>query len=390
VSWVDAVIIVWVLLAAIRGRALGAITQLLGLVGFVAGIALGAVIAVSVATRLHVGVERTIVTVCVVLGIGMLGAIAGNVLGRWANVAMRRLHLGTIDAVAGALVAAAGALLSAWLVAGLFTQTSISWLTAPIQHSAVLTAVDDIMPPVPGVIAHAEAFLSTEVFPRVFVNLIQPQTNAVRLPSVRVAAALARPAAPSVLKVLAAGGCGVAREGTSFVVAPGLVMTDAHVVAGEPEIQVDAPRGVEDVSLVLFDPTLDVAVLRVRGLALAPIPLVTTTAPRGTAAAIVGYPEDGPRTLQPAGVAGSFTAEGRDIYGSTLVDRAIYAVTATVRPGNSGSPLLVADGAIGMVFSRSLSQSNTGYALRASALAADVRRAEATRGTVGAGACTPG
>jgi hypothetical protein len=390
VSWIDAVIIVWVLLGAIRGRALGAITQLLGLIGFVAGIAIGALVAVPIATRLSIGAERSIVTVCVVLGIALLGAIAGHVLGRWANVLMRRLHLGTIDAVAGAVVAAAGALLSAWLVAGLFTQSSVSWLTRPIQHSAVLTAVDAVMPPVPSVIAHAEALLSTAVFPRVFVNLIQPQTSAVQVPSRQAAVAIAGASASSVLKVLASGGCGLAREGTSFVVGDGLVMTDAHVVAGEPDLRVDTPRGPVKSSLVLFDPALDVAVLRVPGLTLAPVHLDAHAVGRGTPAAVVGYPEDGPRTIQPAGIAASFTAEGRDIYGSSLVDRAIYAVTASVRPGNSGSPLLAGGAAIGMVFSRSLSQSSTGYALRASALEPDVERAIAASRTAGAGACTQG
>jgi hypothetical protein len=396
VSWIDAVIIVWVLLAAIRGRALGAITQLLGLVGFVAGIAIGALVAVPIASRLSVGAERTVVTVCVVLGIAMLGAIAGHVLGRWANVAMRRLHLGSVDAVAGAIVSAGGALLSAWLVAGLFTQSSVSWLTRPIQHSAVLTAVDAIMPPVPYVIAHAEALLSTAVFPQVYVNLIQPQTSAVPVPSSQDAVALAGSSVGSVLKVVAVGGCGVAREGTSFVVARGLVMTDAHVVAGEPKLRVDTPRGAVDASLVLFDPELDVAVLGVPQLRVVPVGLDVGTVGRGTPAAVVGYPEDGPRTTEPAGIAGTLTAEGRDIYGSGLVDRAIYAVTALVRPGNSGSPLLVDGKAVGMVFSRSLSQSNTGYALRASAIEPDLARAvrltrfKAWHGTVGSGACTPG
>jgi uncharacterized membrane protein required for colicin V production len=390
VSWVDAVIIVWVVLGAVRGRALGAITQVLGLAGFVVGIAVGALVAVPIGNRLHVGTERTVVTVCVVLGAALLGGIAGNVLGRWANVFLRRLHLGAVDAVGGAIVAAAGALLSAWLVAGLFTQSSVSWLTRPIQHSAVLTAVDAVMPPVPSVLAHAEALLSTVVFPQVFVNLIQPQTSAVHVPTSGAAVAIAGASTSSVLKVLASGGCGVTREGTSFVVEPGLVITDAHVVAGEPDLRVDTPNGAVRATLALFDPELDVAVLRVPHLSLAPIALENATVHRGTAAAVVGYPENGPKTIEPAGVAGSFTAEGRDIYGSNLVERAIYAVTASVRPGNSGSPLLVGGEAIGMVFSRSLSQSDTGYALRASGLETDVSRAIAAHGTVGAGACTPG
>ncbi len=232
-SWVDAVIIVWVVLAAIRGRSLGALAQLLGLVGLVAGLAVGAVIAVPVAARLDVGVARTVVTAGIVLGAALLAAIGGNVLGRWANVAMRRAHLGSVDAVAGAVLAALGALLSAWLVAGLFTESSVSWLARPIQASAVLTALDAVMPPLPSVISRAEAFLSSEVFPVAFAAGTEPSTSSVAVPTQRVANAIAASTASSVLKVVASGGCGVTREGTSFVVAPGLLITNAHVVAGE-------------------------------------------------------------------------------------------------------------------------------------------------------------
>jgi hypothetical protein len=389
-SWVDIVIVVWVVLAAVRGRSLGALTQLLGLVGFVVGLALGAVIAVPVAGRFHIGVARTGLIAGIVLGVAILAAIGGNVLGKWANIAMRRLRLGTIDAVAGAAVAALGALLSAWLVAGLFTQSSVNWLAGPIQRSVVLTAIDAVMPPVPAVVARAEAFLSTDVFPVAFAEVTQPTTTSVKVPSQGAAQAIARRASSSVLKVEASGGCGEQRDGTSFVVAPGLLITDAHVVAGEPTIIVETVRGPRVAQLLVFDPALDVAILRVPRLALPVIQLVGAVATVGTASAIVGYPGGGPQTSLPAGVAGTFSAQGRDIYGGGLVTRPIYAVTADVRPGNSGSPLVVSGGAIGMVFSRSLAQANLGYALRSSALVPDVRIAERTSSTVGSGACTPG
>jgi hypothetical protein len=390
VSWVDVVIVIWVVLAAVRGRSLGALTQLLGLVGFVVGLAVGAVIAVPVAARFHVGVARTGLIAGIVLGVAILAAIGGNVLGKWANVAMRRLKLGAIDALAGAAVAALGALLSAWLVAGLFTQSSVNWLAGPIQRSAVLTAIDAVMPPVPSVVARAEAFLSTDVFPVAFAEVTQPTTTSVTVPSQATADAIARRAARSVLKVQASGSCGERRDGTSFVLAPGLVVTDAHVVAGEPTLVVMTPEGQRTAQLVVFDPKLDVAILRVGHLSLSAVPLVGAIASVGTPAAIVGYPGGGPQTSQPAGVAGALSAQGRDIYGGGLVTRPIYAVTATVRPGNSGSPLVDRLGAIGMVFSRSLAQGNLGYAIRASALVPDLRLAEHAHGSVANDACTPG
>lgn len=389
VSWVDIVIIVWVALAALRGRSLGALTQLLALVGFVAGLAIGAVVAVPIASHLHVDVARTVVTVCVVLGIATLGAIGGNTLGKWANVTMRRLHLGTVDAIAGAAVAALGALLSAWLVAGLFTQSSVGWLARPIQHSAVLTTLDAVMPPVPSVIARAQAFVSNEVFPLAFAAVTQPSTTSVPLPTTAAATELAARTAPSVLKVAASGGCSETRVGTSFVVAPGLVITNAHVVAGEPVVTVSVGSHDVKASLVVFDPSLDVAVLRVPGLSRPPVALDPRVVATGTKAAVIGFPGGGPKTAVPAGIAGALTAQGRDIYGGGLANRAIYAVTATVLPGNSGSPLVTRNAAVGMVFSRSLSQTGLAYAIRSSSLVQAVARAVHETGTVAPGACTP-
>jgi hypothetical protein len=390
VSWVDLVIIVWVALAALRGRSLGALTQLLSLVGFVAGLAIGAAVAVPIAGRLHVDVARTVVTVGVVLGAAVLGAIGGNTLGKWSNVTMRRLHLGSVDAVCGAVVAALGALLSAWLVAGLFTQSSVGWLARPIQHSAVLTALDAVMPPVPSVIARAQAFVSNEVFPVAFAAVTQPTTTSVQLPTTSETDALAARVESSVLKVVASGGCGVTRDGTSFLVAPDLLITNAHVVAGETMLSVDDGGAVIDPTLVVFDPSLDIAILRVPGLALRPIPLHAALVPTGTKGAVVGFPGGGPRTATPAGVAGALAAQGRDVYGGGLVTRPIYAVTASVLPGNSGSPLISGNAAIGMVFSRSLSQPGLAYALRASALVGAVTRASRLTTPVGSGACAPG
>jgi S1-C subfamily serine protease len=390
VSWIDLVIIAWVVLAAVRGRALGAVAQLLGLAGFLLGLAIGAAIAVPIAARLDVGAARTIITIGIVLGVATLAGIGGNVLGRWASVSMRRLHLRSVDAVAGAAVAGLGALLSAWLVAGLFTQSSVSWLATPIQRSAVLTAIDAVMPPVPAVIARAQAFLSTEGFPEAFAEITQPSTSSVQTPSPHATQLLAAPSGPSVLKVRASGGCGLDREGTSFVVARDLVITNAHVVAGEQVVHVTTAAGDEVATVVVFDPRLDVAVLRVATGSTAALSLAGSSASTGTPAAVVGFPGGGPRIAVPAGIAGSFEAEGRDIYGGGLVVRPIYAVTASVRPGNSGSPLVAGRTAYGMVFSRSVSQADLAYAIQSTALAGAVDAASTATTAVSTGACTPG
>jgi len=388
-SWIDIVVIVWAVAAAVRGRSLGALTQLLGFLGFVVGLAIGSVVAVPIAGRLTAGPLRTIVTLGIILGVAVLAGFGGRVLGKWANVTMRRLHLGSVDAVAGAAVGVLAALLSAWLVAGLFTQSSIGWLTGPIQRSAVLTTLDAVLPPLPAVVARAQAFLSTEAFPAAFAAITPPRTSSVSLPTPRGARDIAASVAGSVDKVLASGNCSVTREGTTFVVAPGLVVTNAHVVAGESHVDVVTSSGAVASTVVLFDPQLDVAILRVPGLQSRPVSLDAEPAAVGTHAAVVGFPENGARTAQPAGVAESFLAQGRDIYGGSLVTRPIYAVTATVLPGNSGSPLVAGGRAIGMVFSRSLTQTDLAYAIEASALVPEVRRAQLSPAAASTGACTP-
>jgi S1-C subfamily serine protease len=110
---------------------------------------------------------------------------------------------------------------------------------------------------------------------------------------------------------------------------------------------------------------------------------------RGTAAAVIGYPEDGPESIAPAGVAASLVAQGRDIYNEGLVTRSVYEIDATVLPGNSGGPLVAPDGSvIGVVFSRSTISSDVGYALASPAVLARVQSAETRTSPVGTGACT--
>ena len=123
-------------------------------------------------------------------------------------------------------------------------------------------------------------------------------------------------------------------------------------------------------------------------------PVDATVVPRGTTGVVLGYPGGGPLTPRKAGVAAAFQAVGLDIYGSSQTTREIYQLEAVVQPGNSGGPLVasgdpgVADGtAVGVVFARSTSNPNVGYALAMPAVSADVARAEASSRTVGTGSC---
>jgi S1-C subfamily serine protease len=266
-------------------------------------------------------------------------------------------------------------------------------LDRALQQSRIVRALDNVLPPIPTVFAGVERFLSQNGFPIVFSGL-PPQTAApVSLPTDAAARAAVVRAEGSTVQIAGAG-CGVIQEGSGFVVAPGVVVTNAHVVAGIPSPDVIDSTGRHATSVALFDPRLDIAVLRVRGLTDPPLPVDSTVVGRGTTGVVMGYPGGGPLTARKAGVAAAFEADGLDIYGSSQTTREIYQLDAVVQPGNSGGPLVasgdpgIANGTvIGIVFARSTSNTDVGYALAMPAVSADVARAESLHQTVGTGGC---
>ena len=303
---------------------------------------------------------------------------------------MKRWHLGAFDAGIGAVIGMVSILLSVWLIAGFLVQTQISWLNRSIDRSAVIRAVDTLLPPVPSAVAQVQSLLSSQGFPSVFAEITPPLAPPSLPPPPATAAVIAAPAVQSVNKIIG-NGCGGTVEGSSFVVAPHVVVTNAHVVAGIRSPTVIVAGVTYPASTVLFDPELDLAVLRTQAPLGPSLALDTATAVPATQSAIVGYPENGPLQVTAASVAASFEAVGRDIYGGNLVTRQVYELSARVLPGNSGGPLMGQGGVVlGVVFSRSTVDPEVGYALTASAVAADVARGQASRTSVSTGACASG
>jgi S1-C subfamily serine protease len=176
-------------------------------------------------------------------------------------------------------------------------------------------------------------------------------------------------------------------------VAPGLVVTNAHVVAGAHRISALDGAESEPARLVLFDPNLDLAVLRVPYLSLPPLSLDPHYVQRGAKAVVLGYPGGGPFNAQPAGVTLNFAPESTNIYGTANIQRDIYELQALVRPGNSGGPLVTARGeVIGVVFSRDANSPDVGFALASPGVLQRVKRAEVLPTTAHAdtGACIGG
>ena len=387
---IDIIVLVAVILAAIQGLRLGAVVQLFSFGGFLAGLCLGAVLASVTVRWVHTQSSRSVVALVTLLGVAAVCGTAGRIVGNLTFSWMHRGIIGMVDSALGLVVAVVASLLVAWLLANTFVNSSSLRLNASIDQSKIIRSLDAVLPAPPSLFSRVQAFLSSEGFPPVFAGLAPASAGPVNLPgSAQLQQAAARDGA-STVKIIGVG-CGQTQEGSGFVVAPGVVVTNAHVIAGIDRPMVQDVNGYHTTVVELFDPSYDLAVLRVAGLSERPLPLDPSTVARGVQAAVLGYPEGGPFTAVAAGVLAEFQAEGRDIYGQGLTVRDVYEIQALVRPGNSGGPLVEPNGdVIGVVFSRSTTNNDIGYALTSPGVLSRARQAETATGAVGTGPCVAG
>ncbi|GGW81013.1 hypothetical protein GCM10010503_68010 [Streptomyces lucensis JCM 4490] len=385
----DLVLVLVVLLYAVSGYRRGLVAGCVSLAGFVGGAVVGVWVLPWVTDLVERGsAQATVLAVLTVL----VPAVAGHELASRLALRLRgeldRGPLRVADGIGGAAANSVAVLIVAWVAASVLGAAPSQPLTSAIRNSALLGAVQQAMPQTtPAWFSRATSALTEAGFPQVFNPFENESTARVARPtgdSVTPAAASAAKA--STVKIEGASGV-EGREGSGFVYAARHVMTNAHVVAGidRPSVRVGGVGQSYAARVVLFDPDRDVAVLYVPGLR-APVLRFDTSAVRGNPAVVAGYPQDGSLNLQAATVANRIRATGQNIYNTRAVTREIYSVRSTVRPGNSGGPLLTTDGRVfGMVFARSTSDTETGYVLTASEVAGDARRAAAATAPVDTG-----
>jgi S1-C subfamily serine protease len=277
------------------------------------------------------------------------------------------------------------------LVANVVTgDTNYLWLNSAVQRSDILRSVDQVFPPLPPLFARVRSFLNSEGFPAVFATLSGPNASRVHEPTDTQARHLGGLAAFSTVKIVGTA-CGYQQEGSGFVVGHGLVATNAHVVAGETQTEIVVGDTGYRATVVSYDPSFDLALLRTRAPLGPALTVDSQPVSRGTEGAVLGYPENGPLTVGPAGVAASVEAQGRDIYDNGLVTRSVYEIDASIRPGNSGGPLMGPNGqVIGVVFSRSTVAQGIGYALASPDVRRHIDAAAGHTAAVSTGGCVQG
>jgi S1-C subfamily serine protease len=386
---VDLVILIAIVFAVSSGYRRGFWLSLAQYAGLVLGVVIGAALAPVLmdAIKLTSSSMRSLGAVLILIVLGAIGSSAGYWVGE--PIRLRLLahpQSGRIDSVAGAIFSALAVLSVSWFLGLSLARLPSPQLSSAIQRSAVLRALDGIAPRPPGFLARVEAIIAGVNFAPVFSGLEPLGPSPQPLPA-SIDTAGVRNAESETLKIQGYG-CGGIVFGSGYPVGPGLVLTNAHVVAGTSGTTVRSPsmRSGLPARVVLFDSQRDVAILYVPRLALAPLP--EAGAGQGTQGAAIGYPGGGGEQASAAAVDREVRAEGRDIYGQQLVVRSIWIIQAQVVPGNSGGPLVDLSGSvIGVIFAASTSSPGTAYALTDAEVQPDIDQAQGRTSSVPVGPC---
>jgi len=386
---VDIVLCVILLVALIAGIQRGLLASL----GVLIGLAAGAVAAFWLMPIVNDAWPwqpwRPVAVVATGLVLLVVGASIGAAIGRLLRRGVDRIRLRWLDRLLGGVASIVVAALALSIVGSSVAATGTPYLSSALASSRVLGFIDAVTPtPVAAGIAQLRSAVLDEAIPQLGALLdldVQPTAPPVALDDPALAEAAASVARVSGV----AYACGRSSTGSGFVVAPDRVVTNAHVVAGVTTPIVELPgRTAREGTIVYFDPIVDLAVIAVPQLDAAPIPVVPTLGP-GTPGVVQGYPFGGPFTMVNAEVLSVGTVPVPDIYAEGASLREVYALAATVQPGNSGGPLLTAEGdAAGVVFARAEDDADRGYAMTTAELAPVVAQASALTGAVPSGRCT--
>jgi len=374
-DWIALALVVFTGLVGFRK---GLVASLLAITGIVAGAVIGARVAPAF---LHNGAHSPYAPLVGLGGAVICAAVLealGSMAGSFFRSGMRFPPLRAFDTAAGVVLGAAAGLALVWIIgAAALLLPGHRSLRESVQRSEVLRRLNDIVPPE----KLLNALARVDPFPSIAgpaIPVEPPTPEVVNNPVVRAAA-------PSIVRILGTA-CGLGISGSGWVAAPGLVVTAAHVVAGErttyvvpPGSQVRLPA-----EAVAFNPRNDLAVLSAPSLTAAPLHL--TDPQPGASVAIVGYPLNGPLDAEPGRIGRTASVLTDDAYGHGPVLRTITSLAGVIRHGNSGGPAIDSEGHVQVTVFAARIGGGGGYGVPAEV----VRKVLASaRGPVSTGECAP-
>ena len=373
----DVLVAAAALAAAVVGYRLGFAARVGSWIGLGLGLVVGVRLLPWVLGQLQTASRPFLVLVAglVVLGAAALGQAVGFALSERYLPRPRRPPAVAADRALGAVAGLLGCAALVWLALPLLAQVP-GWPAEQTASSRVARAFAEDLPTAPDASRIAEALLGPNGFPQVLDDLAPPGTVSPPAASgIRVA--VARSVARSVVKIQGIS-CQRVLDGTGFAVAPDLVVTNAHVVAGERSTTVLRDDGTaHSATVVAYDPERDLALLSVDGL---DRPALALSSPSvGERGGVFGHPHGAPLRIAPFEVTGRTAATGPDIYGTRIVTRQVLQLATALEPGDSGSALVDPAGhVIGVAFAAATDRPHLGYALDISELGAVLAQPHAT------------
>jgi S1-C subfamily serine protease len=346
----DWLAVAFIILLAYGGARRGLLVGGLSLVGVVAGLYLGGRLAPVIFSGSHSPYTPLVALAgALVLGIALetVGALMGGVL----RNALRPAPLRLVDVVGGLVLGGATAIAVLWVAAAIALHLpQSSYLRDRTRQSTLLSGLISTLPPQDVM----SALAGIDPFP-----LIVGPAAPSQAPSASVLARLQlQQTRESVVKVTSEA-CGIGYAGSGWVARRGLVVTAAHVVAGSRRVSVQAEgQPSRSARVVAFDGTNDLALLEVPGL---PDKALRLTSPHfGDAAAVLGYPGDGPFKVEPARV-GATAQLFSPNYAGRVVSREITSFRGKVHPGDSGGPVVDAQGSVEVTVFGARKGTDVGY-----------------------------
>lgn len=391
--WIDIALILLAVMAGISGYRHGAVASALAMAGMILGTVAGILVAPHIIDHLDDQRSRLLAVIIILLILVLIGETAGMVLGRAARRSLRVVALRRIDSVFGAVLHVIAILVVAWLIAIPIENSGSTGLATAATDSKVLAQVDrfgptwlrDVPDDLNGMLRESG------LVPDAIGPFGKTPVTAVSPPDLSLQTApIVSQIRPSIVKIISeAPSCGQELEGSGFVVSPGRVMTNAHVVAGTSATQVHATSGTFDATVVYFNPANDVAVLDVPDLSAPALRFKLGNAVTGADAIALGYPEGGPYTASAARVRKQIRLESGNIYQQGAEMREVYTIRADIRQGNSGGPLIDPGGQVlGVVFGAAEnSESQTGFALTSQQVQTDLHDSSGLHNAVDTEAC---
>jgi S1-C subfamily serine protease len=351
-------ILAFTLALGLWGYKQGLIVGVLTLIGFAAGAALGSRLAPLVLSEGTASPYAPLLAALGALTGGALVAVTleSLALGLRERLVRDRRHLHLADGAGGAALVACVALGVVWVFGAVALHApGATNLRIDVQRSLILRSLNDLLPPSGPVL---NALDRVDPAP----SIVGPVTPVAPPDPHVVSDAGVERAGESVVRVIGTA-CGLGVEGSGWVAAPGIVVTNAHVVAGEDDTTVTTRSGASlTATPVYYEPENDLALLHIEAslpaLALAP------RASRGESGAVLGYPENGPFDAAPARFGETRDVVSEDSYGRGPIRRAIASLRGSVRSGNSGGPLVDPRGQVlGTVFATTTNGSPGGFAI---------------------------